>query len=121
MLLTEILISGVDFDQLRRENLDKDAVDFDQLREENRNKVDFDQLAARTSTKTLSILTNYVGRTWTRMPPPRFSSVAWTSTSCVAKIWTKTLSILTNCVAKTWIKTRSPRHPVLPDRDDPHG
>jgi hypothetical protein len=25
----------VDFDQLRRENLDKDAVDFDQLRREN--------------------------------------------------------------------------------------
>jgi hypothetical protein len=34
----EILISGVDFDQLRRENLDKDAVDFDQLRRENLDK-----------------------------------------------------------------------------------
>ena len=29
---------GVDFDQLRRENLDKDAVDFDQLRRENLDK-----------------------------------------------------------------------------------
>jgi hypothetical protein len=28
----------VDFDQLRRENLDKDAVDFDQLRRENLDK-----------------------------------------------------------------------------------
>jgi uncharacterized DUF497 family protein len=36
--------AGVDFDQLRRENLEKDAVNFDELREENRNKVDFDQL-----------------------------------------------------------------------------
>ena len=37
---------GVDFDQLRRDNLDKDAVDFDQLRRENLEKdaVDFDQL-----------------------------------------------------------------------------
>ena len=34
-----------DFDQLRRENLEKDAVNFDQLREENLNKgIDFDQL-----------------------------------------------------------------------------
>jgi uncharacterized DUF497 family protein len=37
-------LRGVDFDQLRRENLEKDAVNFDELREENRNKVDFDQL-----------------------------------------------------------------------------
>ena len=29
---------GVDFDQLRRENLDKDAVDFDKLRQENLEK-----------------------------------------------------------------------------------
>lgn len=29
---------GVDFDQLRRENLEKDAVDFDQLRRENLDK-----------------------------------------------------------------------------------
>ena len=28
-------LKGVDFDQLRRENLDKDTVDFDQLRREN--------------------------------------------------------------------------------------
>ena len=37
---------GVNFDQLRRENLDKDGVDFDQLRRENLDKdaVDFDQL-----------------------------------------------------------------------------
>jgi hypothetical protein len=28
----------VDFDQLRRENLDKDAVDFDELRRENLDK-----------------------------------------------------------------------------------
>jgi hypothetical protein len=37
----------VDFDQLRRENLDKDAVNIDELRQENLekgNKVDFDQL-----------------------------------------------------------------------------
>lgn len=32
----EQVTGGVDFDQLRRENLDKDAVDFDQLRRENR-------------------------------------------------------------------------------------
>jgi pentapeptide MXKDX repeat protein len=42
--IAPVAYAGVDFDQLRRENLDKDAVDFDQLREENRNKVDFDQL-----------------------------------------------------------------------------
>ena len=29
---------GVDFDQLRRDNLDKDAVDFDKLRQENLEK-----------------------------------------------------------------------------------
>lgn len=29
---------GVDFDQLRRDNLDKDAVDFDQLRRDNLDK-----------------------------------------------------------------------------------
>ncbi len=32
------IAGGVDFDQLRRENLDKDAVDFDQLRRENLDK-----------------------------------------------------------------------------------
>ena len=46
--------AAVDFDQLRQENLDKDAVDFDQLRRENLDKdaiveiqikgIDFDQL-----------------------------------------------------------------------------
>ncbi len=40
--------SKIDFDQLRRENLDKDAVDHDQLRRENLEKedgkIDFDQL-----------------------------------------------------------------------------
>jgi hypothetical protein len=45
--------AGVDFDQLRRENLEKDAVNFDELREENRNKVDFD-----STTKT-AILTSW--------------------------------------------------------------
>ncbi|MDJ0706675.1 MAG: hypothetical protein QNJ46_25675 [Leptolyngbyaceae cyanobacterium MO_188.B28] len=34
----EGVAGGVDFDQLRRENLDKDAVDFDQLRRENLEK-----------------------------------------------------------------------------------
>ena len=34
----EAVVGGVDFDQLRRENLDKDAVDFDQLRRENLDK-----------------------------------------------------------------------------------
>ncbi|NEQ48326.1 MAG: hypothetical protein F6K00_34260 [Leptolyngbya sp. SIOISBB] len=45
--------AAVDFDELRRENLDKDAVDFDELRRENLDKdavyevvaaVDFDEL-----------------------------------------------------------------------------
>ncbi|MEM0979427.1 MAG: hypothetical protein AAGH78_04045 [Cyanobacteria bacterium P01_H01_bin.58] len=42
----ENVSGGVDFDQLRRENLDKDAVDFDQLRRENLDKdaVSDDQL-----------------------------------------------------------------------------
>ena len=42
----EAVAGGVNFDQLRRDNLDKDAVDFDQLRRENLEKdaVDFDQL-----------------------------------------------------------------------------
>lgn len=38
---------AVDFDQLRRENLEKDAVDFDRIRHENlekSNAVDFDRL-----------------------------------------------------------------------------
>lgn len=38
---------AVDFDQLRRENLEKDAVDFDRIRRENlekSNAVDFDRL-----------------------------------------------------------------------------
>jgi hypothetical protein len=34
----EDVAGGVDIDQLRRENLDKDAVDVDQLREENLEK-----------------------------------------------------------------------------------
>jgi hypothetical protein len=34
----EQVAGGVDFDQLRRENLDKDGVDFDQLRRENLDK-----------------------------------------------------------------------------------
>lgn len=34
----EKVSAGVNFDQLRRENLDKDAVDFDQLRRENLDK-----------------------------------------------------------------------------------
>ena len=34
----EQVAGGVDFDQLRRENLDKDAIDFDQLRRENLDK-----------------------------------------------------------------------------------
>ena len=34
----ERVSGGVDFDQLRRENLEKDAVDFDQLRRENLEK-----------------------------------------------------------------------------------
>ena len=34
----DAIAGGVDFDQLRRENLDKDAVDFDQLRRENLDK-----------------------------------------------------------------------------------
>ena len=34
----EVLVKGVDFDELRRENLDKDAVDFDELRRENLEK-----------------------------------------------------------------------------------
>ena len=34
-----------DFDQLRRENLEKNAISLDELREENRNKgADFDEL-----------------------------------------------------------------------------
>ena len=32
------VVGGIDFDELRRENLDKDAVDFDQLRRENLDK-----------------------------------------------------------------------------------
>ena len=42
----ENVSGGVDFDQLRRENLDKDAVDFDQLRRENLDKdaANFDEL-----------------------------------------------------------------------------
>ena len=31
----EKVVGGVNFDQLRRENLDSNAVDFDQLRREN--------------------------------------------------------------------------------------
>ena len=34
----ESVVGGVDFDQLRRDNLDKDAVDFDQLRRDNLDK-----------------------------------------------------------------------------------
>ena len=34
----ETVAGGVDFDQLRRENLDSNAVDFDQLRRENLDK-----------------------------------------------------------------------------------
>ena len=34
----EQVSGGVDFDQLRRDNLDKDAVDFDQLRRDNLDK-----------------------------------------------------------------------------------
>ena len=34
----EGVAGGVNFDQLRRENLEKDAVDFDKLREENLDK-----------------------------------------------------------------------------------
>ena len=34
----EAVAGGVDFDQLRRENLDSNAVDFDQLRRENLDK-----------------------------------------------------------------------------------
>ena len=34
----DTIAGGVDFDQLRRDNLDKDAVDFDQLRRENLDK-----------------------------------------------------------------------------------
>ena len=34
----EAVIGGVDFDQLRRDNLDKGAVDFDQMRRENLDK-----------------------------------------------------------------------------------
>ena len=34
----EQVSGGVDFDQLRRENLDKDAVDVDQLRRDNLEK-----------------------------------------------------------------------------------
>ena len=34
----EQVAGGVDFDQLRRDNLDKDAVDFDQLRRDNLDK-----------------------------------------------------------------------------------
>ena len=34
----EKVAGGVNFDQLRRENLEKDAVDFDQLRRENLEK-----------------------------------------------------------------------------------
>ena len=34
----EAIAGGVDFDHLRRENLDKGAVDFDQLRRENLDK-----------------------------------------------------------------------------------
>ena len=34
----EVLAKGIDFDELRRENLDKDAVDFDELRQENLEK-----------------------------------------------------------------------------------
>lgn len=44
--VAEMQLKAVDFDALRRENLDKDAVDFDQLRRENLDKdgVNFDQL-----------------------------------------------------------------------------
>jgi uncharacterized DUF497 family protein len=43
--VVELQVKGVDFDQLRRENLDKDAVNLDELREENLSKgIDFDQL-----------------------------------------------------------------------------
>ena len=34
----EGVAGGVDFDKLRRENLEKDAVDFDKLRQENLEK-----------------------------------------------------------------------------------
>ena len=34
----ETVTGGVDFDQLRRDNLDKGAVDFDQLRRDNLEK-----------------------------------------------------------------------------------
>ena len=34
----EAVTGGVDFDQLRRDNLDKGAVDFDQLRRDNLDK-----------------------------------------------------------------------------------
>ena len=34
----DAIAGGVDFDQLRRDNLDKDVVDFDQLRRDNLDK-----------------------------------------------------------------------------------
>jgi hypothetical protein len=86
--IAPVAYAGVDFDQLRRENLEKDAVNFDQLREENRNKVDFDQLRRENLDKD-----------------------AWTSTNSVARIWIKTLSqsvawTSTNSAGKTWIRCR---------------
>ena len=36
--VTEIQVKGIDFDELRQENLDKGAVDFDELRRENLDK-----------------------------------------------------------------------------------
>jgi hypothetical protein len=36
--IVEIQVKGVDFDELRWENLQKDAVDFDELRRENLEK-----------------------------------------------------------------------------------
>lgn len=53
----------LDFDELRQENLDKDAVDFDQLRRENLDKdaalevkgVDFDQLRRENLDKDATI------------------------------------------------------------------
>ena len=36
--VVELQVKGVDFDELRRENLDKDAVNFDELRRENLDK-----------------------------------------------------------------------------------
>jgi hypothetical protein len=53
-----IAFAAPDFDQLRRENLDKDAVTIDEIRRENlekSGKVDFDQLRRENLDKDFAV------------------------------------------------------------------